>query len=143
MVVVFWYFCILFHLYFVAFVFWQFVFGSIVFCGVCILAFYICILFHLHFVAFVFCYICILAICILSFCIMLSLNFEFLHLVLFVFCCIYIPKKNYYLTESLQVSHLVDRQVIMLMLPNGPNQAESEMGWSVKARCGNSWQCWT
>ena len=57
------------YLYFVVFVFWNFVFCSI------------CILSHLYFVAFAFCYICILAICILFFCILSCLYFG-----IFVFC---------------------------------------------------------
>ena len=85
MVVVFWYFCILFYLYFVPFVlccncillhlylgnlysvllyFVVFVFWNFEFCSICILS-------HLYFIAFVFCQICILAICILIFCILL------------------------------------------------------------------------
>ena len=95
MVVVFWYFCILFYLYFVPFVlccncillhlyfgnlysvllyFVVFVFWNFVFCSICILS-------HLYFVAFAFCYICILAICILFFCILSCLYFG-----IFVFC---------------------------------------------------------
>ena len=58
--------CILLHLFFVTFVFWQFVFCSFVFCRVCILEFlyfvllyfvsFGCILFCLYYGTFVFCH---------------------------------------------------------------------------------------
>ena len=52
--------CILLHLYFVTFVFLQFVFCSFVFCRVCILEFcHVCILFCLHF-GVVFCSVCVM-----------------------------------------------------------------------------------
>ena len=106
MVVVFWYFCILFYLYFVPFVFCcncillhlyfgnlysvllyfvVFVFWNFVFCSICILS-------HLYFVAFVFCYKCILAICILFFCILSCLYFEFF----VVFCSVCIMEHLYF-----------------------------------------------
>ena len=68
------------YLYFVVFVFWNFVFCSI------------CILSHLYFVAFVFCYKCILAICILFFCILSCLYFDFF----VVFCSVCIMEHLYF-----------------------------------------------
>ena len=67
-------------LYFVVFVFWNFVLCSI------------CMLFHFHFVTFVFCYKCILAICILFFCILSCLYFEFF----VVFCSVCIMEHLYF-----------------------------------------------
>ena len=71
--------CIMLHLYFVTFVFWQFLFCPFLFSCVCILKFW-------YFVPFVFCYTCIL-----------------LHLCLYfgiVFCSVCIMEHLYFVEDS-------------------------------------------